>query len=72
MKGFYVFLEMLPFFGMAGLFVLQCAAWIFAVGRLLKDEADIEDVLLLIPGACVIGLAWVTARNIPKALRRKP
>ena len=71
MKGVYVFLEMLPFFGMAGLFVLQCAAWIYAVYRLIKDEADIEDVLLLIPGACVVGLACIAARNIQKALRRK-
>lgn len=71
MKGVYVFLEMLPFLGMAGLFVLQCVAWIYAVCRLIKDEADIEDVLLLIPGACVVGLAYIAARNIPKALRRK-
>lgn len=72
MKGVLVFLEMIPFFGMAGLLVLQVSVWIFAVKRLIDDVADVEDVLLLIPGAFFVGGIWIVLKRIPSAILRKP
>lgn len=70
-KGLYVFLEMLPFFGIAGIFVIQVTTWWVVVGRLISGKADRMYVLMLIPGAVFAGVIWLIIIQMPEALRRK-
>lgn len=51
---------------------IQLSAWAFSIGRLLKGNADREDVALLIPGVAMVVIAYFVAKAIPKALATKP
>ena len=71
MKGVYVFLEMLQFFGIAAIFVVQVFTWAIVIDRLMKGKADRTDVLMLIPGFVFAGLIYVLVLQIPEAFKRK-
>jgi len=54
----------------AFLALIQCAVTYGAIGELVKDEADREDVFLLIPLYWIIPFIAFLVDRIPKALKR--
>lgn len=58
--------------GIACLFILQGLITYHTIGDLFKDEADREDVLMLIPLYWIIPFVRLMAERIPKAMKRPP
>lgn len=52
--------------------VIQFLIWYFASGRIIREEGDREDVLLLVPLVWIPCFLWIIAKAIPKAIRTPP